>query len=312
MSEDETIERLLRLAASPELPAGGEERIRTAVRPLWRQQVRRRTLRRALTVGTLAAAAAVAAFFLVVMPRMTETFVPASPVASVELSRGPLDPPFRRGKVFTGAWLHTSPASRVSLRVIDGPSLRIDNDTTLRFVSDRIVELRQGALYVESGGRAGNAVEVRTPFGSVRDIGTRFEVRVRDRLTVRVREGSVDLSTKANHVRVMSGFESNVAADGVAELASFADGSESWTASIAPPFAIEGRSMAALLEYCSHESGLELRYEEGVEQIARATLMHGATSELSPVETAQEIAPTAGLRVTRAHGALVVSRLSPQ
>ncbi len=310
MSEDQTIERLLRLAASSELPPGGEERIRAAVRPLWKQQVRRRSIRRGLTFGMFAAAAAVALFFVIEMPRMSEPVVPATAVATVELSRGPLDPAFRQGKVFPGAWLHTSPSSRVSLRIIDGPSLRIDNDTTLRLASNRIVELRRGAVYIESGG-AGNAVEVRTPFGSVRDIGTRFEVRVQSGLTVRVREGSVDLSTKTNRVRVMSGFESNVAADGVPATASLRSEEESWTAAIAPPFAIEGQSMAALLEYCSRESGLPLRYDEGVERVARATLLHGSMSEQSPVDTAAEIAPTAGLRVTPSNGALVVSRLAP-
>ncbi len=308
MSDEERIERLLRLAdAGPEIPAGGEERIKAAVRPLWRQQVRRRAARRWLVGGALAAAAAAVLVLLLIVPRRPEPAVPAMPVARVELVRGPVDVSLRRTPLYAGARLHTSPGSRAALRLGEGASLRLDGDTTVRLIAAHVVQLEHGAVYIDSGGPQTRPLEVRTAFGSVRDIGTRFEVRAEGRLLVRVREGSVHVVTGARRFRLDAGYESRSEAGGSSEIRAFVPDGSSWTAAIAPPFLIEGRTVAALLDWCSRETGLAVRYVDAeAERAARTTLLHGSADDLQPLEAAEVILPTAGLQAERGKGELLI------
>lgn len=308
MSDEERIERLLRLAdPGPEIPAGGEARIRAAARPLWQQQVRMRSVRRLLLGAGFAVAAAAALFFILSVPRGSEPAATPVPVARVEVVRGPVDITLRHTPLFAGSRLHTSPGSRAALRVEQGASLRLDSDTTVRLVSAHVVELEQGAVYIDSGGLQTAPMEVRTPFGSVLDIGTRFEVRVDRSLLVRVREGSVNVATRARRFRVNAGLESTIAADGSQAIRSISSERDSWTAAIAPPFAIEGRSVAALLDWCSRESGLAVRYQdEAAERAARTTLLRGTAIDLQPLEAAEVILPTTALEAVRGEQELVI------
>ncbi|HEX7136818.1 MAG TPA: FecR family protein [Vicinamibacterales bacterium] len=308
MSDEDRIERLLRLAdPGPEIPSAGEARVKAALRPLWQQQVRRRSLRRLLVGASFAAAAAVLIFFLI-LPRHAapQPTPPPLPVAQVELVRGPVDATLLRSPLFAGSRLHTSPGSRAALRFGDRTSLRLDSDTTVRLVSAHLVEVLSGAVYIDSGGLHTSPIEVRTRFGSVRDVGTRFEVRMEDRLLVRVREGRVDVATPARRFQVNAGFESKIDAAGSTEMSSIVPG-ESWSAAVAPPFSIEGRSVAALVDWCSQESGFAVRYHDAeAERLARTTLLHGSVSDLQPLEAMDVLLPTAGLKAIHGKGELVV------
>ena len=308
MAGEERIQRLLRAAdPGPEIPAGGEERIRAAVRPVWQKEVRRRSVRRVFVTAGLAAAAAAVPFLIPVLLRTPEPAAPRMPVARVELVRGPFDQSLQQKVLFAGSRVHTAPGGRAALRVTLGASLRLDSDTTIRLISAHVVELESGAIYIDTGGSNAQPMEVRTRFGIVRDVGTRFEVRAEDRLVVRVREGSVHVDARAHDFLVNAGFQSNVASDGSQETSAAPSDRNGWTASVAPPIPIEGRSVAALLEWCGRESGLAVRYaDRDAEHIALTTQLHGALNDLEPVEAAQIILPTAGLQATRSDGELVI------
>jgi FecR-like protein len=314
MSDEERIQRLLRVAdAGPAIPAGGEERIRAAVRPLWQTEVRKRSARRVLVSATLAAAAAALLFFIPFLMRSPVPAAPPMPVARVELVRGPLDRSLQQKVLFAGSRVRTPPGGRAALRVAQGSSLRLDSDTTIRLVSAHVVELEHGAIYIDSGGLSAQPMEVRTRFGVVRDVGTRFEVRAEDHLLVRVREGSVHVDAHSQDFLVKAGFESQIESDGSQAIKSSTPHRNTWTSSVAPPIPIEGRSVAALLDWCSRESGLAVRYgDREAEHIALTTLLHGSMNDLQPVEAAEVILPTAGLQVARGNGELVIGVESPR
>src|SRR5262249_34172922 len=93
----------------------------------------------------------------------------------------------------TGEWVETGAAARAALRLSDGTSARLDTGSRARPLSATVIELAYGALYLDTG-RDAKGLEVRTPLGTVHDIGTQFEVRLRDAsLRVRVRTGIVEL-----------------------------------------------------------------------------------------------------------------------
>ena len=84
----------------------------------------------------------------------------------------------------------------VALRLAGTQSVRLHAGSRLRLVDGSVLDLLEGAVYVDSALK-GQALQIRTPLGNVREIGTQFEVRLDDDLAalrVRVREGQVELS----------------------------------------------------------------------------------------------------------------------
>jgi len=311
MADPELIGYLLRLAdPGPELPPDGESRIRNAVFGVWQHTVRARARRRR---AIIAAATAVAASIVAVLffpPTSTTPAIHARPVARVELVRGAVDDSLRQNPIVAGTTLRTGATGRAALRLLGGQSLRLDTNTAVRMLSAQLVDLQRGAIYVDSGGRHVLPVEVQTRFGTVREIGTQFEVRAEDGLAVVVREGSVGVSTPVEHFHIPAGYAAMVRAAGTHNLRMLGASDASWSSTITPPFPIEGCTVADLLAWCSRETSLTIRYRDAeTEQIARTTRLHGAPiNDAHPEDAAATILPTAGLAAQRRGDALIVVR----
>jgi hypothetical protein len=324
--QGDLVERLVRLAESgPEVPAHGADRVKAAIRPLWHSEVKARNLRIGTrwTVAGLAAAAMVALVILVLPLRTSRTPESLAPAGFIELVRGTVEITVPGAApalvasgeshgIQTGSWLETDVASRAALRLADGPALRMDSNSRARLVSARVVELERGAVYVDSSGARFGGIEVRTPFGVARDIGTQFEVRREsDALIVRVRQGSVSLrGPSGNELRIGSGTAVSMAPDGRHRTIAFTGDEWSWMQNVSPPPLIEGKPVAALLGWISSETGLAIRYaDRESERLAAETLLHGNLGELRPDQAAEAVLPSAGLEVTREPGVLIVRRV---
>ena len=73
----------------------------------------------------------------------------------------------------------------------------------------------------------------------------------------------------------------------------------SWVQEIAPPFDIESRSVLAFLDWVSRETGVTIRFADPeVEQLAAATILHGAIEGLTPSEAPAVILPSCRLAAT--------------
>ena len=88
---------------------------------------------------------------------------------------------------------------QIALRLASGGSLRIGPRSEVVLTGVDTAELVSGALYFDSERRRGGAeFSVTTPFGTVRDVGTQFVMRLdgeRGGLDVGVRDGRVVLTT---------------------------------------------------------------------------------------------------------------------
>ena len=256
---------------------------------------------------------AAAAIIVVLLIPRTLTTPPMQPraVARVELVRGVVDDGLRQDPILAGATLRTGATGRAALRLPGGQSLRLDINTDVRVISAQLVVLRSGAIYIDSGARHVMPVEVQTRFGTVRELGTQFEVHAVNALAVTVREGSVGVSTPLEHFHIAAGYAATVSATGTHDVHPLAGSDTSWTASITPPFPIEGRTVSDLLSWCSRETNLTIRYRDAeTEQIARTTQLHGAPiDDPHPDDAAASLLPTAGLAAERRGNALIVTRL---
>ncbi len=324
------VERLLNAAGpGPEIPEDGAARVKEAIRPVWNEGVLARARqRRLLWAGGLAAAAAlvIAAVYLPSLRHIDP--LPARHGITVALIDGTLEvtPPGEQVGFFTaeeagseiprGSLIRTQTGDRAALWLADGRSVRLDVNTEMRLDSEASISLNSGAVYIESSGSSTAGIEVRTSFGTARDIGTQFEVRLSGgTLDVRVREGLVSLTRDDGDYQISHGITFSIAADGAVSTSSITafDPVWGWTQEIVPPFEIEDRSVLAFLDWVSSETGLSIRFEDtDVERLAATTILHGSIEGLAPSETPAVILPSCRLVAIQEPGALLVRRLETE
>ncbi len=118
---------------------------------------------------------------------------------------------------------------------------------------------------MDSRGPLGSAVEpleIRTPLGTVRDIGTQFEVRLAESLRISVREGRVSFEGQGDRVELDAGDELEAGEAGrTLRHGNDPFGVEwSWIDGITPMMELEGRSAREFLDWAARESGLRLSF----------------------------------------------------
>jgi ferric-dicitrate binding protein FerR (iron transport regulator) len=329
IDDEEIAARLLRVAEPrPAVPADRAARVEQAVTRAWHARIRRQ-LRRQRALGTAAVLLAAAAIVLAVRLR-TANDPSVSPsvrgVALVELVEGTVErlsgdrarasrSPLTHGdSIARGDWLETAATARAALRLAGGVSVRVDSGARTRLVSDRVIELALGALYIDTGASA-PALEVRTPFGVAHDIGTQFEVRLeRASLRLRVRTGLVELRRDQQTIAVRPGTELVVAAgDAVTrEAAPFGPDWE-WVTRLAPDFDIEGQALASYLDHVCREQGWTLRYEDGsLAREASGIVLNGSVRGLPAADAVAVAIRISGLAHRLQDGELVIMRSAGQ
>lgn len=322
--EEDFVRRLLE-AAGPRPPILQEDldAISSAAELAWRRQVRSRAgaaARRplpALAAG-LAAALAVALGLAWWMATRTDRVPPA--VARVEVVAGPVHLETEGGGLRTlaagepvppGALLRSGDRQgRASLRLTDGTTVRVDVGTRLRFASAAALELERGALYADTGS---GTLEVRTPVGTARDVGTRFTVRLEGPesavLVVRVRDGAVLTEQRGRTYRTAAGGELTLRRDGTSERREVPPYGPAWewVLEASAGFDIEGRSLQEFLDWVSRETGWRIVFADaGLAESAARIELHGSLGGLRPDRAPFAVLPGAGLEGELRDGTLVV------
>ena len=326
--DEAELARLIRIGGTrPDAAAERSARVRQAVHEHWRAGVRRRTIRRRWqAAAALASTAAIVAFAIRPTPPARDPApVPTIVVATVDRVVGAVEAVVDgagRGAtrvlspdadVHADEWVTTGPRGRVALRVANGVSVRLDVGSRARLLTTMVIELTEGALYVDTG-REVTGLEVRTPRGTARDIGTQFEIRVRESaLRVRVRTGVVEVWRDDRPIAAHPGTELTVSDNGIVSSAVSSFGPDwDWVVGIAPAIEIEGRSLAAFLEAISREHGWRVRYDDAaLEREATTIVLHGSVAGLTPDEAVAVAVTTSGLGHRVRDGEIVVSRASP-
>lgn len=307
------VARLLRLAGPrPAVPDDGAAIVREAARAEWRRQVRAQRSRQTFVRagGWLAAAVVVTAVGVVLWQ-----WLQATPVATLEARKGAvtLAPEPGAGDTLRSGSLVDTADGRVALTMASGHSVRLDADTRARLVSGSTLSLERGAVYVDSGAAgAAGSFEVRTPLGVARDVGTQFEVRLmRDNgLSVRVREGTVELTRDGTSHTASAGTELTMHVDGTLTRGSVPrhGGPWEWVLEIAPDFETAGRSLADLLEWAAREGGWELRFADDTLAVAAEAELHGSVEQLTPEQAVAVMVRGSRLAYRLEEGVLLIER----
>jgi ferric-dicitrate binding protein FerR (iron transport regulator) len=319
----ETARRMLRLAGPRAAPPGDRQaRVRSRVHAHWKGGIRARAGRRraAVWTGLLAAAAAV----VLIVSRLDDNPAPAQLppaavwVAKVSGSPGAAQRAMSGGSarqlavdegLVVGETIETE-AGRVALRFADGTSVRLDVSSRATLVGPRAVELSSGAVYIDTGTSA-RQLEIRTALGTVRDIGTQFEVRLLEKkLRLRVRTGAVELSDTRRSVTGHAGTEILFSATDAESrpLAPFGPDWR-WTVEASPSIDIEGVPLAAYLDRLAREQGWTVQYvDSALARQAGGIILHGSVAGLAPEDALDVAVGTSGLAYRLDNGRLVVSR----
>lgn len=224
-------------------------------------------------------------------------------VATVELLRGESAAAIGLGvgqKIAAGEEIDTAAGAptMVALRMASGHSVRLHADSKLRLDSGGRIQLERGAVYVDSGPNgAPSSLEIGTPHGTVREIGTQYEVRLGDdddgTMRVRVREGSVSLSRSGETFAASRGEELTVDKSGGVDRLTFTDADWSWVIAAAPAFDTDGQTLAAYLTWVSRETGLEIVWDDPdlESENSTASFLGSVATTVTPEETVAEMLP---------------------
>jgi ferric-dicitrate binding protein FerR (iron transport regulator) len=218
-----------------------------------------------------------------------------------------------------GTRLRTDPTGRAALRIGAATSLRIDGSTDLLLQEAGRIELLAGRLYVDTHARHGNGhgghVEIVTPLGTLRDVGTQFEVYAEPaNLRIRTREGSVLLSTAASGMTIACNVSEELRIDtqGRIERGRILPHHEdwAWAQALAELPRAESLPLSRFLDWVARETGRRLLYDSPeTEARVRKVVLHGTTPKLAPVQALEVTLATTDFDFTlQEDGAILLRR----
>ena len=335
--DDETMERLLRLAgpraaipdeiearvydrvhqewrASSKPPDGA--RVYQFVRREWEKDTTRRRYRRWALPVTIAASVvlAVAVILQPQPPPSAPGRVAIGTVARVVDDTGSGALPAIGEPIYAGEVLTTGLGQKLSVVINNAESLRIDQNTTLAFVAKDEFRLDTGRVYADTGDfmyrDAGLIID--TAMGSVTDVGTQFAVQVAaERLDVAVREGRVDVSHGTNEFVAVAGERLRLVQDDEPLVVTVEphDSFWNWTASLAPVFDIEDKSLLEFLRWAARETGRELVFEDNeLRMSAMRTDLHGSVENFEPLEAVESVLATTNFHYRIQANRIIIER----
>ena len=333
--DDATMERLLRLAgprapipedaaarvyanvhrewqASSQPPDGA--RVYQFVRREWEKDTTRRRYRRWALPVALAASVVLAVTMVLQPPPSAPERVTIGTVARVVGGVSPGGQLAVGQPVYAGDVLATGAGQKLSVVINNAESLRLDEGTTLAFVAKDEFRLESGRVYADTGDfmYRDRGLIIHTSMGSVTDVGTQFTVQVAgDGLDVAVREGRVDISRDGSEFVAVAGERLQLGSD--AEPAVFTlephDTFWDWTASLAPAFDIENKSLLDFLRWAARETGRELVFEDNeLRMSAMRTDLHGSVADFEPIEAVESVLTATNFRYRIQADRIVIER----
>ena len=307
-SDDSGIEELLRHVGARDEPAADVMReVEAAVHAEWQSMLQaRRARRRYVAVGIAASALLAVALAIFGVRYLAPAPAEVAHITRVdghvlvrEASQAARELAVAQN-VSTGETIQTDDRSRAALEFGDALSLRLDHDTIVKVASADEIVLTAGAVYVDS--RAANPQEltVRTDAGSVRHIGTQYQVRTHaDEMVVSVREGRVMIANAAGTSSGVAGEKIRVTPRGQIVRSSVAahDPAWQWAAHAAPLFDINEHTLAAFLDWVSRETGRKVVYaSEAAQSRAGDLKLRGSIAGLDPETALGAVLSTTQLR----------------
>lgn len=294
----DVIGQIIGAAGHREAPPDEDYRlVLAAAETAWRRKTETRRRHRWMSTGLVAAAAAVAT--VAILSLQTPRPVPEYPgviqkiVGTVSVkARASDDWTLVTGndqQIGNRSQIRTNGDSYAGLVLDNGLSLRIGQDTTVTIDAISQVSLTAGTVYVDTGfaGEQESFIEVVTPIGVTRDLGTQFEVHyVSNSLRVRVREGMVLVEQDGLEFEGGASEQLNLDDTGRVMMSRIEpdDAAWAWTQLVAPHPQINEQPLTVLLEWVARETGRRVEFDKPrVKTKVSRTILHGSVQNLPPM-----------------------------
>ncbi len=163
----------------------------------------------------------------------------------------------------TDSWIKTQEDSFINFALSDQSQIRLNANTTLHLDSLMQINLLKGEIYHDADTQNALQLVIKTPFGKVEHIGTRYAVTVNDSaLIVKVRNGLVKLASDAITTTLEKGelLELNHQGQFVEKSITAYDDNWSWTKQAMSLAKINHQSLAQFVSWYAHENGLEVQW----------------------------------------------------
>jgi ferric-dicitrate binding protein FerR (iron transport regulator) len=206
----------------------------------------------------------------------------------------------RVGEGLTPGTRITTHGGRAAIVLADGVELRLDSNTAMTLDTGRRMSVTRGAVYLDSSHRTGppQPVAIVARGTVIRDIGTRYEVRLSDEdLRVRVRDGRVELVSAFGMREADRGGQLRVTSSGILSGRASTSGADwDWIVRAIEPPQLEGRPLADVLAWAEREGGRPIRFADpAMERANAATIVYGAIEHLTVEEALDVVLPSCGL-----------------
>lgn len=209
------------------------------------------------------------------------------------------------------SWLESSDTGRILVHLLNGATVRLDVNTRFGLESESSFVLDRGTIYIDSEG-TGAKLAVATRYGTVRNRGTQFEIKVdTENIRIRVREGSIVLHHNGSEETAAAGTQLSYNDAGKSSRVQIASYSPTylWLSEIAPTFHLEGSSLTDFLEWISRENGWKIEYlDPGIRSSAPQIMLHGSVQGLPSHDIPGVVLPVCGLSYQLEEGTLKINR----
>jgi len=298
---DDLMRDLLRQPRPTAVDAARAARVRPAVHAAWKEAAR--GTRRWKRWAALAAAAVLVFAAALTLPNWRrERGAPqvSAPIASTLFATSEVVFQGRVGGGLTPGTAVSTNGGRAAIALANGVELRLDSDTAITLDTGRRVSLERGAIYLDSSNRQGppEPVEIVARGTVIRDIGTRYEVRLSDQeLRVRVRDGRVEVSGAFGMRAADPGGQLRVTSSGVLSGRASTSGADwDWIVRAVRPPRLEGRPLPEFLAWAEREGGRLIRFADpALERANAATIVYGVIERLTVEEALDVVLPSCGL-----------------
>lgn len=320
--DDPDVAQLVKLAGlRPAPPTEALDRLRAVTHSEWERVV---AARRRRVYGVVTVAGLAAALLLVVRlgpshdsqsdapPVFTATLVAATgQVDLIRASGTEQGAALRIGDAVTSSDDINTPGGVVAaFRLAGGASLRVNERTLVRVESPALVTLERGTVYLDTAAAQSDlAIEVRTPLGVIRDIGTQFEVDVTEsRTRVRVRDGEVVFTRATSDTRAARATEVVATAEGVTTRTIPVFGPDwAWVGISPSAFDLSSHTLMEFLQWVSRETGYTVSFEsQDLAMRAERMRVQGSIDGLTAEEALDAVVPATGLEYHVSNGQVII------
>ena len=305
---DAAMRQLLRQPRPSAVDAARTARVYRAVHEAWRDTADgTRNRRRGVAIAAAAVLVAAIGLTFVNWPREGRAPQAAAPIAStlfvtsqVVLQQDGQERAARVGEGLTPGTRIATYGGRAAIVLANGVELRFDSDTAVTLDTARSLSLTRGAVYLDSSHRTGppESVAIVVRGTVIRDIGTRYEVRLSDEeLRVRVRDGKVEVSSAFGMREADRGGQLRVTSSGIFSGRASTSGADwDWIVRATRPPQLEGRPLTEFLAWAEREGGRPIRFADpALERGNAATIVYGALERLTVEEALDVVLPSCGL-----------------